>query len=493
MDDFEAAPQQQPVPQERERRELTPLETRQVVCELLRSLKDPNDVKKLRRGALTDIAKMFHVHPRTISRVWARAIQNYENPHVRTFRASPRKNQTGRKSQWIPEEVREAVKELPIHRRKSLRSLSGALGIPLTSLFRMKQQRDADSAVILPHTNSLKPLLTPEHQFQRVCYAVMHLNENDHKYDGFYQHVHVDEKWFFLTEQHMRMYLAPGEEAPLRVSQKKDHIVKVMFLAAVARPRYNENGECTFDGKIGMWPFVERVAAQRRSANRERGAIVTTPISCTRRIYRRMLVEDVIPAIKAKWPDRNRDIVLQQDGASAHIPADDMEFGLVARSGTWNINILTQPPKSPDTNVCDLSFFRALQSEQWRSGIEDTIDGLITQVLRTFERFNERKNDFGFLTLQCCLDDILIRNGGNDYSIRHMGKERMLREGILPDRIEASEAAIHTFNFVTNPPRLREDDDANGDANNAAVDYNLQQQPQQMINNLAHERQHEVV
>ena len=87
---------------------------------------------------------------------------------------------------------------------------------------------------------------------------------------------------------------------------------------------------------------------------------------------------------------------------------------------------MTQAPKSPDTNVCDLSFFRALQSEQWRNGVEDSIDGLIAQVLTTFERFNERKNDFGFLTLQCCLDDILIRNGGNDYSIRHMGKERML-------------------------------------------------------------------
>ena len=46
----------------------------------------------------------------------------------------------------------------------------------------------------------------------------------------------------------------------------------------------------------------------------------------------------------------------------------------------------------------------------------------------------------------------------------------MLWEGILPDRIEVSEAAIHTFNFVTNPPRLRKDNDANGDANNAAVD-----------------------
>jgi hypothetical protein len=70
-----------------------------------------------------------------------------------------------------------------------------------------------------------------------------------------------------------------------------------------------------------------------------------------------MLVEDVVPAIKAKWPDRNRDIVLQQDGALAHIPADNIEFGLVARNGTWNINILTQQaPSSLDTSICDLSF-----------------------------------------------------------------------------------------------------------------------------------------
>ena len=85
MEDIEPAPQQQLVPQERERRELTSLETRQVVCELLRSLKDPNDLNKLRRGALTDIAKMFHVHPQTNSRVWARAIKNEENPHIRTL------------------------------------------------------------------------------------------------------------------------------------------------------------------------------------------------------------------------------------------------------------------------------------------------------------------------------------------------------------------------------------------------------------------------
>ena len=91
----------------------------------------------------------------------------------------------------------------------------------------------------------------------------------------------------------------------------------------------------------------------------------------------------------------------------SHLPADDLEFGLRARTGNWNINLLTQAPKSLDTKICDLSFFRALQAEQWRSGVEDNIDGLIAQVLAAFERFDPRKNDFGFLTLQCCLDDIL--------------------------------------------------------------------------------------
>ena len=46
------------------------------------------------------------------------------------------------------------------------------------------------------------------------------------------------------------------------------------------------------------------------------------------------------------------------------------------------------------------------------------MDGLIVQVLvDALLQFDARKNDYGFITLQCCLDDILIRNGGNDYSI----------------------------------------------------------------------------
>ena len=61
----------------------------------------------------------------------------------------------------------------------------------------------------------------------------------------------------FLTEEQMRIYMAPGEAAPVRVCMNKNHLVKVMFLSAIARPRYDVNGVCTFDGKIGMWPLIE--------------------------------------------------------------------------------------------------------------------------------------------------------------------------------------------------------------------------------------------
>jgi hypothetical protein len=109
----------------------------------------------------------------------------------------------------------------------------------------------------------------------------------------------------------------------------------------------------------------------------------------------------VVPAIKEKWPDRNRNVIIQKDGASSHILENDFEFcRLVATQGVWNIRLLTQPAKSPDLNVLDLSFFRALQSSQWSPGYQRTIEGLIRQVETAYANFEPRKIDKGFLTLQ---------------------------------------------------------------------------------------------
>jgi hypothetical protein len=46
---------------------------------------------------------------------------------------------------------------------------------------------------------------------------------------------------------------APNEQRPLCVTQKK---------CAIVRPHYNNDDACTFDGKIGMWPFIGRKAAR---------------------------------------------------------------------------------------------------------------------------------------------------------------------------------------------------------------------------------------
>jgi hypothetical protein len=434
---------------ERIKRELTGLERKRIVSMILSDWKDGDDQQKLKRGAMKFIAGIFHVSPRTIRRVWHRALASHEDPEMQSYAASPRKNQLGRNVKWNHDEVRTEIPNIPLFERRTLRSLSAALGIPLSTLHGMKKMSDP---VIRPHNSILKPLLSEEHEFQRVCYAVKYFSANDNHYDDFFQCVHVDEKWFFLTEKQQKYYLAPNEQNPYRRARSKDHITKVMFLAAIARPRYDDDGTCIFDGKIGMWPIVERTPAARASVNRPRGTLITKPIGCTRVVFRRMMIENVIPAIKQKWPDNNHNITVQQDGASAHLLPNDFAFEAAAQDDNWNIVLLTQPAQSPDLNVCDLSFFRALQSQQWRLRIEHNIDGLIAQVQEALRIFDDRKLDFGFLTLQCCLDDVLLCVGGNDYKIRHMGKAALLAAGELPLRLEATPNAVALARMVMFPP-----------------------------------------
>jgi hypothetical protein len=76
------------------------------------------------------------------------------------------------------------------------------------------------------------------------------------------------------------------------------------------------------------------------------------------------------------------------------------------------------------------------------------MDELILQVQRAYEDFEPRKLDFAFLTLQCCIDDILTIYGDNDYKIRHMGKEAMLRDGTLPVSIVSSGAALEVYDML---------------------------------------------
>jgi DNA-binding Xre family transcriptional regulator len=175
--------------------ELSSNQRKMIVSELLLRLKPDDENKKLRRGALTEVANLFAINPRTTARIWKRARRSYQDPAIGAFRASPRKSNSGRKQKYDRDAVREAIALVPIEKRKTLRKLSAATGIPLSSLHAMKQ--DKEDSVILSHSNALKPHLEDHHKFARVLYSISNLDLDTEEYADYFDSVHVDEKWFF--------------------------------------------------------------------------------------------------------------------------------------------------------------------------------------------------------------------------------------------------------------------------------------------------------
>lgn len=191
-----------------------------------------------------------------------------------------------------------------------------------------------------------------------------------------------------------------------------------MFLTAVARPRFNADGQCIFDGKIGIWPFTEQVAAKRGSKNRPKGTIETKCIeSVTQVEVRKMLCEKLFPAIRKKWPkeSKNQKIFIQQDNAKPHLSVSDGGLTAEAHKYGWNMEMKAQPPNSPDLNVLDLGFFHSIQSIQHRTS-QNNIDELINVVINAFNDENPNTLDNVFLSLQCAMEDTLKVNT-NKYKV----------------------------------------------------------------------------
>jgi hypothetical protein len=109
--------------------------------------------------------------------------------------------------------------------------------------------------------------------------------------------VHIDEKWFDMTKRKRTYYLEQEETNHVRVVHNKNSIGKVMFLSMVARPRIDVAGHVDFDGKIGVWAFVEETVAKKNSKNRTKGTIELKSVVVTRNVIREYLCEKVIPAI----------------------------------------------------------------------------------------------------------------------------------------------------------------------------------------------------
>lgn len=112
------------------------------------------------------------------------------------------------------------------------------------------------------HVNlRLKPTLTPMQRESRVKFVLSKadrqhgINRAEHYYSDPIDEVHIDESWFFLQTVDNQVLVFDGVIVPHAPTVRhKSHIVKVMFIVALAKPGRQ------FDGKIGLWPCVSKTS-----------------------------------------------------------------------------------------------------------------------------------------------------------------------------------------------------------------------------------------
>ncbi len=87
------------------------------------------------------------------------------------------------------------------------------------------------------------------------------------------------------------------------------------------------------------------------------------PVNDDKKAYKTYLLENVIPNIFQKWPvRRNWTVLIQQDNVSSYISPEDKDVIAAGNKERTQGKLICQPANSPDFNINDLGFFRAIQS-----------------------------------------------------------------------------------------------------------------------------------
>ena len=116
----------------------------------------------------------------------------------------------------------------------------------------------------------------------------------------------------------------------------------------------------------------------------------------------------------------------------------------------------TQSPNSPDTNILDPGFFRAIQS--FNDDCPTNEEELIKSVEKAYGEYPLRKLNHVWLTLQSSFNMIIENDGGNDYKILQMGKEPLEWRGLLPQVLDITPTANAWLN-----PTMDDDSDQDSD------------------------------
>lgn len=103
----------------------------------------------------------------------------------------------------------------------------------------------------------------------------------------------------------------------------------------------------------------------------------------------------------------------------------------VVQASNRDIRLVCQPPNSPDLNILDLGFFRAIQALKDQTSPRNCQE-LVKNVKDAYNDFCPKKGNRVFLSLQLDMIEIMKVKGSNRYEQRHVGKAALERQRILP-------------------------------------------------------------
>jgi hypothetical protein len=226
----------------------------------------------------------------------------------------------------------------------------------------------------------------------------------------------------------------------------------VMFLAVVLRPmnfkptthtlaflpNNQDPDDWYYNDKIGMYPIVAETPAARgdKRTGLARGDTIITPVSVTAEVFEEIVINKLLPDIAFKYTEEvlRNELRIQLDNTTPH-KVDSKQFNSKCQELGLDCSLYYQPPQSSDCNICDLSFFPAMQSIYYAiPGVKD-VKTCIEAVKVAFEQYDPNKLNRAFLRLFMNHNCILMNGGSNNYPIPYMSKAMLEWKGILPDTI----------------------------------------------------------
>jgi hypothetical protein len=116
----------------------------------------------------------------------------------------------------------------------------------------------------------------------------------------------------------------------------------------------------------------------------------------------------------------------------------------------------------------DLAFFVSTKAQYWKDPAQ-TLGGMILKMDEIYLNYPGQKLSSGFITLQVVMNQIIEHDGGNDFRLGHVGKERLERLGRLPLRLDVHEEAAD-WDFVADDSDDENREDGNTEEDNERND-----------------------